>query len=550
MEKPIKPKGAAIQSWTASYKAAHEAKLLSQTISVLNQQQAELLKRLAVAQAQEQAENARKAAEAEAKRALEERARLAAQAQRLAAEKAAALAKAQAEAKRVAAEAARMAADAEAKHAAEERARLAAEAQRLAAAEKAAAQAKARARAKAKAKTKTRARRVAAQKARIAAEAQRTAQEQALRNVLASRAFPMLGAAAATGPVFTLVGSSLVISSEATLAIQAALRAAVAMAVESLTAVAAPTLAGVAALLYSPKLANGELPERYAFSTPLSELAPTQHSDFQAIAAAGGTVDLPVRLTSQATADGQSEILVVNTDGVTHPSKIRVLPVTYNAQQNLYTATTEDTPPRTLTWTPVVQPGNSSTALPAEPPTPPAYTGASVTPAVGRIDPFPEITQNSFDDYVFVFPIDSGLPPLYVMFRDRRKDPGIALGTGTPISGVWTDAASKGEGAPIPSQIADQLRGKKFRRFRKFREALWKAVAGDPILSQHFDQYNLRRMERGLAAIVNKTERIGRRYTYELHHIKYISHGGEVYNFDNINLMTPKRHIETHRARK
>ena len=541
MEKPIKPKGAAIQSWTASYKAAHEAKLLSQTISVLNQQQAELLKRLAAVQAQEQAENARKAAEAEAKRALEERARLAAQAQRLAAaEKAAALAKAQAEAKRVAAEAARMAADAEAKRAAEERARLAAEAQRLAAAEKAAAQAKARARA----------RRVAAQKARIAAEAQRTAQEQALRNVLASRAFPMLGAAAATGPVFTLVGSSLVISSEATLAIQAALRAAVAMAVESLTAVAAPTLAGVAALLYSPKLANGELPERYAFSTPLSDLAPTPHSDLQAIAAAGGTVDLPVRLTSQATADGQSEILVINTDGVTHPSKVRVLPVTYNAQQNLYTATTEDTPPRTLTWTPVVQPGNSSTALPAEPPTPPAYTGASVTPAVGRIDPFPEITQNSFDDYVFVFPIDSGLPPLYVMFRDRRKDPGIATGTGAPVLGVWTDAASKGEGAPIPSQIADQLRGKGFGNFKEFREALWKAVADDPILSQQFNLRNRARMKNGRSAYVRKTEKIGGRTKYELHHKHFISLNGQVYDIDNMTLTTPKRHIEIHRECK
>lgn len=391
-----------------------------------------------------------------------------------------------------------------------------------------------------------------AEEARKAAEAQilRVAQAQALEQVLAGRAYPIPGAAAAAGPVLTLVGSSLAISSEVTLAIQAALRAAVAMAIESLTAVAVPTLAGFAALLYSPKLANGELPERYAFSTPLSELAPIQHHDFHAIAAADGFVDLPVRLTSQATVDSQSEILVINIDGVTHPSKVRVVPVTYDAQQNLYIATTEQTPPRTLTWTPVVQPGNSSTALPAEPPAPPVYTGASVTPIEGRIDPFPEITADSFDDYVFVFPIDSGLPPLYVMFRDRREDPGVALGMGAPVSGVWTDAASKGEGAAIPSQIADQLRGREFRNFRKFREAFWKAVAGDPILSQQFNLRNRVRMENGRSAYVRKAEKIGARIKYELHHKHFVSLNGQVYDIDNITLTTPKRHIEIHRERK
>ncbi|UZE87386.1 S-type pyocin domain-containing protein [Pseudomonas viciae] len=493
----------AIAKWNISYAAAYQAKFLAEQIKLLETRLAIQNKTIAEAKAKSAAA-AQAKAQAEAKRAAEERARLAAEAKRLA----------------------------------EEQARLAAEAQRLAAAAKAAAQAEAK--------------RLAAEEARKATEAEirRTAEVQALRQALSGRTFPMLGAAAGAGPVFATAGSTLATSPATTLAIQAALRTAVTMAVESLTAVAAPTLAGFAALLYSPKLANGELPERYTFSTPLSELAPTQHHDLHAIAAAGGTVDLPVRLTSQAAADGQSEILVINTDGVTHPSKVRVLPVTYNAQQNLYTATTEETPPRTLTWTPVVQPGNSFTALPAEPPAPPAYTGASVTPVVGRIDPFPEITQNSFNDYVFVFPIDSGLPPLYVMFRNRREDPGIAAGTGAPVLGVWTDAASKGKGAPIPSQIADQLRGKEFGNFKEFREALWKAVADDPILSQQFNLRNRVRMKKGRSAYVRKAEKIGGRTKYELHHKHFISLNGQVYDIDNITLTTPKRHIEIHRERK
>jgi hypothetical protein len=169
---------------------------------------------------------------------------------------------------------------------------------------------------------------------------------------------------------------------------------------------------------------------------------------------------------------------------------------------------------------------------------------------VGRIDPFPEITAESFDDYVFVFPIDSGLPPLYVMFRDRRQDPGVALGTGTQVTGIWTDAASIGEGAPIPSQIADQLRGKEFRNFRKFRESFWRAVAADPILSQQFNQHNLMRMKKGLSAITHEREYAGNRSRHELHHKQFISQRGEVYNLDNINVMTPKRHVETHREHK
>ncbi|WP_413466745.1 hypothetical protein, partial [Pseudomonas aeruginosa] len=34
-------------------------------------------------------------------------------------------------------------------------------------------------------------------------------------------------------------------------------------------------------------------------------------------------------------------------------------------------------------------------------------------------------------------------------------------------------AASQGEGAPIPSQIADKLRGKTFKNWRDFREQFW-----------------------------------------------------------------------------
>jgi hypothetical protein len=294
---------------------------------------------------------------------------------------------------------------------------------------------------------------------------------------------------------------------------------------------------GVTALVYSPKLANGEFPERYAFSTPFSDLAPGQDKDLQAIAAVGGTIDLPYRISSKTAADGQSEVFVVKTDGVTVPSKVRVVAATYNAAQKVYTATTADSPPRTLTWTPIVNPGNSSTTSPVEPSEPPVYTGATVTPVQGRVDAFPAVSEASFDDYIWIFPADSGLPPLYVMFRDRREDSGVASGIGVPVSGNWLGTASQGEGVAIPSQIADQLRGKEFKSFRAFRETFWKAVANDPELARQFDPGSLNTMKKGRSAYVRKVDRVGGRVKYELHHKQYISNGGSVYDIDNMLLL-------------
>ncbi|SDA90155.1 DNase/tRNase domain of colicin-like bacteriocin [Pseudomonas sp. NFACC15-1] len=362
--------------------------------------------------------------------------------------------------------------------------------------------------------------------------------------------FHIAGAVATARPMIVTSAGTIAAVEGAALDLGRAIQLALASLADVLAGTASGFFVGVAALIYSPKLANGELPQRFYFSTPLSDLAPLQDSDLQIIPTTDQTIDLPVRLSSRDTVDGQSELLVIKAEGIPNLPKVRVVAATYDAQQNIYTATVGNSPSTTLTWTPVVVPGNGSTTLPTEPPSPLIHTGASVTPVEGRIDSFPEIAESSFDDYVFVFPIDSGLPPLYVMFRDRREDPGVSWGIGAPVFGIWLDAASQGEGAPIPLQIARKLRGKEFRSFKKFRESFWKAVADDPSLSRQFNRHNLKRMKRGLAAFPNKPERVGGRIRYELHHKQYISHGGEVYHIDNIYVMTPKRHIETHKEQK
>lgn len=259
---------------------------------------------------------------------------------------------------------------------------------------------------------------------------------------------------------------------------------------------------------------------------------------------------MPYRVSSKTAANGQSELFVVKTDGLNVPSKVGVVAATYNAEQNVYTATTADVPPRTLTWTPIVNPGNSSTTSPAEQPAPPVYTGATVIPVEGRTDTFPSVSEASFDDFITVFPVESGLPPVYTMFRDRREDPGVATGFGQPVSGIWLGAASQGEGAPIPSQIADQLRGREFNSFRAFRKTFWEAVANDPELARQFNKQNLAEMANGNAPYAPKTGWAGETRRFELHHKIYISNNGSVYGLENMGLVTPKRHKEIHREEK
>ncbi len=332
--------------------------------------------------------------------------------------------------------------------------------------------------------------------------------------------------------------------------LQASVRAAITGLGGAVASVGAGLAVGFSALVYSSKLADGELSERYAFSIPISDISSNLEQDLNAIAVAGGAIDLPYRVSSKPTVDGHSELLIVKTDGLSVPSKVRVAAAKFKSEQNVYAVTTADIPPRTFTWTPIVDLGNSSTTLPFESPASSIYNGATITLVEGRIDTFPVISDVSFDDFITVFPVGSGLPPIYTMFRDPREDAGIASGAGQPVSGTWLSAASRGEGAPVPSQIADQLRGKEFKHFRAFREAFWIAVTNHSELARQFDPGSLAALAKGYSAFVKRSDRAGGRVKYELHHKVYISRNGDIYNFDNISIVTPKRHIEIHQENK
>lgn len=106
--------------------------------------------------------------------------------------------------------------------------------------------------------------------------------------------------------------------------------------------------------------------------------------------------------------------------------------------------------------------------------------------------------------------------------------------------------ANTGNDSPIPSQIADKLRGRTFANFDQFREAFWIEVSKDPELSRQFKGSNIINMKKGKAPATYREGRVGKRIKFEIHHIKPIGQGGEVYDVDNMGVTTPRRHIDIH----
>ncbi|MBB3238641.1 hypothetical protein FHW68_000113 [Pseudomonas sp. Tn43] len=202
------------------------------------------------------------------------------------------------------------------------------------------------------------------------------------------------------------------------------------------------------------------------------------------------------------------------------------------------------------TWTPLVPPGIEHlgpTTLPVKPSIPAVYPGRPIIPVLPQNETFPAVDEGLMGANIPGYPADMELPSSDVLFLDRRDDPGVAMGVGQSVSGIWLGDAARAEGAPIPEQIADKLRSMEFRNFHGFRRAFWRAVAADVELSQQFSKSNLDRMRDGSAPFSVLVDQVGGRKAFELHHQVEISKGGDVYGLDNISVMTPKRHIHLHK---
>jgi hypothetical protein len=296
---------------------------------------------------------------------------------------------------------------------------------------------------------------------------------------------------------------------------------------------------------WSLSLSEYEPDDLHALSVPLSDLVADAPQDLYAIAEANGDIELPIAMGSR-TVGNATEFFVTAANGTTVPSKVPVRLATFDPTLNVYRSYNPDAPSIGMTWTPIVKPNNPSTSLPASELNVAVYDGTTVTALEGRIDRFPELDLYSFGGFITVFPAESGMSPVYTMFRDRRNEPGVASGYGEVVSGVWLGVASQGEGASIPKQIADKLRGREFSSFKAFRRALWKAVASDEYLFEQFHNIDKTSIKNGLSPKPHQAEHVGKRRKYEIHHVMPIESGGAVYDIDNLRLLTPKQHIRIH----
>jgi hypothetical protein len=297
-------------------------------------------------------------------------------------------------------------------------------------------------------------------------------------------------------------------------------------------------------LLYPTELADGELAPAL-IASPASEIGISGNVDLDFIAGRVGTVEVTHRLRIEEV-EGELKTVWAEADGLMVSSKVRVRTFVYNPSTKAYEFKQDGADRPALIWTPAVSPESSSTALPAGDSKGPEYSGAAISPVSEQLGRFPTYDIEDFEDYILVFPADSGLPPVYVMFNSPRYLPGVVSGFGVDINPQWETKASAGLGSPIPAVVADALRGKEYAQFRNFKRAIWREMSKHAEITQGMSEGNIKLIKQGKAPIApNAEQKKGRRW-YEIHHISLISKGGDVYGIDNLGINTPAHHDRIH----
>lgn len=323
-----------------------------------------------------------------------------------------------------------------------------------------------------------------------------------------------------------------------------------------LTGAALTAIRYASLMLYATRLGDGE---RMGVTVPLAMMTPGADLTLEANRKVGQNLELPLRMNAIPQGN-QTELYLAATDGSGVLRDVRVRQAQWDATHGAYRFTAEGPGGATLLWHPATPPSTlgqyddeRGTYIPGATIVEDLQThlpGNMTVPPEPDIRTFPGLPDLHIDDYVIVFPADSGLAPIYVMLRNPRNLPGVASGNGVSTPDRVLDAATTAAGAPIPARIAEKLRGRRFTRFDKLKEAIWIEIAADETFSRHIVPAILDDMRKGLAPFAKRDHRVGKRVKLEIHHKHEVSLGGAVYDFDNLVLMTPRVHIDHHRGSK
>nr|WP_312203703.1 S-type pyocin domain-containing protein [Pseudomonas monteilii] len=285
-------------------------------------------------------------------------------------------------------------------------------------------------------------------------------------------------------------------------------------------------------MLYAARLGDGE---RMGVTVPLALMTPGADLTQEANRKVGQTLELPLRMN--AVPDGtQTEVYLAATDGSGILRDVRVRQAQWDTTQGAYRFTAEGPGGATLLWHPATPPSTLSTFNPKDASFTTGFPivedlqkhlpGNIIVPPQPDIRTFPELPDLHIDDYVIIFPADSGLAPIYVMLRNPRNLPGVASGNGVVTPDRVLDAATTAAGAPIPTRIAERLKGRRFSRFDRLREAIWMEIAADEVFTQHLDFLDADNMRNGVAPYAPENQWVGRRMKIEIHHKHEIASGG------------------------
>ncbi|MCU5275394.1 WXG100 family type VII secretion target [Bacillus cereus] len=126
----------------------------------------------------------------------------------------------------------------------------------------------------------------------------------------------------------------------------------------------------------------------------------------------------------------------------------------------------------------------------------------------------------------------------------KRKTPGTVTSSfnlerslGTQKKLMYNDGAI----GIIPQEVREKLVGREFKSFDDFREEFWKTLS-DSSYAKEFSPMNIKLMKQGKAPYSPRVEHYGNHNKYILHHKQPIDKGGEVYNLDNLIIVSPKMH--------
>jgi hypothetical protein len=140
---------------------------------------------------------------------------------------------------------------------------------------------------------------------------------------------------------------------------------------------------------------------------------PDAPANLNEIATTEGTIDLPYRIYG----DLGHYTLVATPAGGSISSAVPVRALELDQKTNSYSFTSADTPPITLSF-PIIHWDNSSTTSPARPVEIPHYTGVELLPLLVQPETLPALELPDFRDCIYCFPVNSGLPPIYIVFNN------------------------------------------------------------------------------------------------------------------------------------